>query len=88
MGAASRSPGARRVPGATTGVLLEVDDTYLRTAIDLLCGFILGVIVMAWDTLPPANPVYVAYLVCSYAAAAESEQRWRWPRLPTCWCWQ
>lgn len=67
---------ARRVPGAATGVMLEVDDTYLRTAIDLLCGFVLGVIIMAWDKLSPANRVYVVYLACSYAAAAEGEQRW------------
>jgi hypothetical protein len=67
---------ARRVPGATVGVMLEVDDAYLRNAIDLVCGFIMGVIIMAWDKLSPANRVYVVYLACSYAAAAQSEQRW------------
>ena len=56
-------------------VLLDVDDAYLRTAIDLLCGFILGVIIV-WDTLSPANRMYIVYLACSFAAAAEGEQRW------------
>jgi hypothetical protein len=31
-----------RVSGATAGTMLHVDGEYLSTAIDLLCGFLLG----------------------------------------------
>jgi hypothetical protein len=66
----------RRVPGATRGAMLDVDDGYLRTAIDLLCGFVLGVIVLAWDSLSPGNRAEVLRLSCAYAASADGEQRW------------
>jgi hypothetical protein len=56
--------------------MLEVDDSYLCTAIDLLCGFILGVILLAWDSVCPGNHTFVLYLACAYAATADAEQRW------------
>jgi hypothetical protein len=36
-----------QVPGATAGTLLQVDGHYLRDAIDLLFGFVIGVIFLA-----------------------------------------
>jgi hypothetical protein len=66
----------RRVPGTTRGVTLDVDDTYLRNAIDLVCGFILGVIVLAWARVSPGNRAHVLQLACAYAATADGEQRW------------
>ena len=66
----------QRVPGATRGATLEVDDSYLRNAIDLLCGFILGAIMGAWDKISPGNRGYVLHLALAYAATAAGEQRW------------
>jgi hypothetical protein len=65
-----------RVPGATRGAMLEVDDGYLRNAIDLLCGFILGVIIAAWDKISASNRTYILHLALAYAAVADGEQRW------------
>jgi hypothetical protein len=64
-----------RVAGTVGGTILEVDDEYLRTAIDLLCGFLLGTIFTAWVTLP-GRSTYVAQLAYLYATTAESERRW------------
>jgi hypothetical protein len=66
----------QRVPGATRGAMLEVDDGYLRNAIDLLCGFILGVIIAAWDKISAGNRTYILHLALAYAAVADGEQRW------------
>ncbi|MGH3221989.1 MAG: hypothetical protein ACRDPY_25375 [Streptosporangiaceae bacterium] len=65
----------RRVPGAALGTVLEVDGDYLRTAIDLLCGFLLGVILMAWAGLPDRQAFAVQFALI-YAAGAEAELRW------------
>jgi hypothetical protein len=64
-----------RVAGAAMGTILDVDDEYLRTAIDLLCGFLLGTIFTAWVALP-GRSAYVAQLAHVYATTAEAERRW------------
>jgi hypothetical protein len=64
-----------RVSGPTPGTILEVDGEYLRTAIDLLCGFLLGVILMAWAGLPDRQ-AFVVQFALIYAAGAEAELRW------------
>lgn len=64
-----------RMAGVVEGTILEVDDEYLRTAIDLLCGFLLGIIFSAWVALP-ARSVYVTQLAHVYATIAQSEHRW------------
>jgi hypothetical protein len=66
---------ADRVPGAASGTPLEVDGTYLRNAIDLLCGFLLGVIFAAWAARPGRRDV-VIQLAATYAATAGAESRW------------
>lgn len=66
---------ANRVPGAVPGVLLEVDAEYLRNAIDLLCGFVLGVILGAWAA-QAGRRNFVVQLADLFAADAESELRW------------
>jgi hypothetical protein len=64
-----------RVAGAVEGTILEVDSEYLRTAIDLLSGFLLGIILTAWATLLDRS-TFVVQLAYMYAAIAESERRW------------
>lgn len=64
-----------RIPGTTEGTVLEVDGEYLRTAIDLLCGFLLGVILMTWAGLPDRQ-AFVLQFALMYAAGAEAELRW------------
>jgi len=64
-----------RVPGALPGVLLEVDDEYLRNAVDLLCGFVLGVILTVWAVQSERRD-FAVRLADVFAAGAESEMRW------------
>lgn len=64
-----------RIPGATEGAVLEVDGEYLRTAIDLLCGFLLGVILIAWAGLP-GRQAFVLQFALMHAVGAEAELRW------------
>lgn len=66
---------AKRVPGAVQGTLLEVNGEYLCTAIDVTCGFLLGIILVTWAGLPDRSP-FVVRLADLYAAAAEAEHRW------------
>jgi hypothetical protein len=66
---------ARRVPGAAQGSVLEVDGEYLRTAIDVLCGLLLGVILGTWAG-QPGRSSFVAQLAEVYAATAAAERRW------------
>jgi len=66
---------ADRVPGAVPGVLLEVDGEYLRNAIDLLCGFVLGVILGAWAAQAGRRD-FAVRLSDVLATGAESELRW------------
>jgi hypothetical protein len=64
-----------RIPGAIEGTILEVDGDYLCTAIDLLCGFLLGIILMAWAALPDRQ-AFVLQFALIHAAGAEAELRW------------
>ena len=64
-----------RILSAVEGTTLEVDGEYLRNAIDLLCGFVLGVILTVWATLPDRG-AFVIQFTHMYAAAAEAEFRW------------
>ena len=64
-----------RVPGADAGTLLQVDSQYLRDAIDLLCGFVLGVIFLAWAA-QPGGRVLAIQLATLHVVVAESELRW------------
>jgi hypothetical protein len=66
---------ARRVPGAAQGSVLEVDGEYLRTAIDVLCGLLLGVILVTWGG-QPGRSSFVMQLAAVYAASAVAERRW------------
>jgi len=66
---------AARVPGATEGTMLHVDGEYLDTAIGLLCGYLLGVILTAWAARPGRQEFAVQFAVL-YAAGAEAELRW------------
>ena len=64
-----------RIPSVAVGTPLEIDGEYLRNAIDLLCGFLLGVIFMAWEVLPGRRS-FVLQLFTMYATSAASELRW------------
>jgi hypothetical protein len=64
-----------RVPGATAGTMLHVDGEYLRTAIDLLCGCLLEVILLAWAARPDRHAFALQY-AAMHAAGAETELRW------------
>jgi hypothetical protein len=64
-----------RVPRATAGTMLCVDGDYLSTAIDLLCGFLLAIILLAWAARPRRHAFAVQY-AAMYAAGAETELRW------------
>jgi hypothetical protein len=64
-----------RVPGAVLGALLEVDGRYLREAIDLLCGLVLGFTFKIWAADPRQRSLVVE-MASLHAAAAESELRW------------
>lgn len=66
---------ADRVAGAAPGRLLEVDDQYLREAIDMLCGFILGVIIQTWAERP-GRQSFVLQLTELYARNCAAENRW------------
>lgn len=66
---------AQRVKGAEPGMPLEVDDEYLRTAIDLICGFLLGVIYTVWAAVPDRLK-FVTYRAAGHAVSMESEHRW------------
>jgi len=66
---------ARRVPAAAQGSVLEVDGEYLRTAIDVLCGLLLGVILVTWAG-QPGRSSFVTQLAEVYAASAAAERRW------------
>lgn len=67
----------QNVPGAPSlGAILTVKDDYLRDAIDLLCGLLLGLITGAWQSAAPDRRAFVCALVCWYAGAATSERRW------------
>jgi len=65
----------RRVSGVAPGTLLEVSAEYLRTAIDLVCGFLFGIIYIAWG-VAPGRRQFVAYRAAGNAVVAESEHRW------------
>jgi hypothetical protein len=64
-----------RIPSVAVGTPLEIDSEYLRNAIDLLCGFLLGVIFMAWVVLPGRRS-FVLQLFTMYATSAAAELRW------------
>lgn len=64
-----------RIPSATEGTILEVSGEYLSTAIDLLCGFLLGVLVTAWAARPDRQE-FAVQLAELYAGGAEAELRW------------
>ncbi len=58
-----------RIAGAVEDTILDVDAKYLRNAIDLLCGFGLGVILTAWAALPDRDAFAVQFATI-YAATA------------------
>jgi hypothetical protein len=64
-----------RIPGAVEGTILEVDGHYLRTAIDLICGFLLGLILMTWAVLPDRQAFALQFALI-HAVSAEAELRW------------
>ncbi len=64
-----------RVPGAVLGALLEVDSRYLREAIDLLCGLVLGFTFKTWAVCPRRRNLVIE-MATLYATTAESELRW------------
>ena len=64
-----------RVPGAVLGALLEVDGRYLREAIDLLSGFVLGFAFKTWSVCPGRRNLVIE-MATLYAATAESDLRW------------
>jgi hypothetical protein len=64
-----------RVPGAVPGVLLDVDGEYLRTAIDLLSGFVLSIIFETWAR-QPGRPGFVARIAGLHAVTAAAELQW------------
>lgn len=64
-----------RIPGATADTMLHVDGEYLSTAIDLLCGFLLEIILLAWAAQPDRHTFVLQY-AAMYAAGAETELRW------------
>lgn len=64
-----------RVPGAVLGALLEVDSRYLREAIDLLCGFLLGVTLQTWAACPGGRDLAIQ-MATLHVATAESDLRW------------
>lgn len=64
-----------RVPAAVLGALLEVDGRYLREAIDLLCGFVLGFTLKTWAVCSGHRNLVIE-IATLYAGTAESELRW------------
>jgi hypothetical protein len=64
-----------RITGAIEGTMLEADGEYVRNAIDLLCGLLLGVILRTWTALP-GRSTFAVQFADVYAVTADSEHRW------------
>jgi hypothetical protein len=63
------------VSGTAQGTHLEVDGEYLCTAIDLICGFVLGIVYTAWAASPDRRP-FIGARATAQAIVAEAEHRW------------